>query len=171
MMPTCRDGPSRSAPYRCRRPSDGRSNPLIKRRRVDFPHPEGPTMDTKLAPAIARSIGPNALNSPKYLLTFDSSMRGASFRLCSAVLALSAVGEDCCQAAPTCFIPENPAHILPSGRRLASKDMHLSSLRLCFSRLSRQFLQSCDLAHRLFPAPIPFRPLPPRRLPPCGNYA
>src|ERR1700730_16129262 len=139
MMPTRRDGPSRSAPYRCRRPSDGRSSPLIKRRRVDFPHPEGPTMDTKLAPAMARSIGPNALNSPKYLLTFDNSMRGASFRLCSAVLALSAVGDDAAKPAPTCFIPENPAHILPSGRRLASGDMifhHFDCTFVLFTPLS-----------------------------------
>src|SRR6516225_4462459 len=94
MMPTCRDGPSRSAPYRCRRPSDGASSPLIRRRRVDFPQPDGPTMETKLAPAIARSIGPNALSEPKRLLTFNSSIMGAVFGLSSFLLGLSAGGGD-----------------------------------------------------------------------------
>src|SRR5437867_1495906 len=54
-MPRSAPGPPTRTPSRTTSPDDGRVRPAITRSRVDFPHPDGPTIQTNSLSRTARS--------------------------------------------------------------------------------------------------------------------
>jgi hypothetical protein len=65
-----------SDPWSAREPALGASSPAIILKSVDFPHPEGPTIETKEPCSIENEVGATADSAPKDFSVFERVSTG-----------------------------------------------------------------------------------------------